>query len=192
LRPRGLEPPRTIQSARPSTTFTSCGCSEQRPDRANRGGCWTYWTQWKGWMLSRRLRTAPALVAQNGRTAVSSPLAEEGSSTMAGPRRPSIDRYAPNSVPTARIEAMWACCPRRLVLVCAPTIGWGIRPRWVPCFRCPASTGARGVRADSRARRGPLPKSRAPVDQDVRIARACAKTGATAASVGEVKGRGCG
>jgi hypothetical protein len=55
MRPRGLEPPRTNQSTRPSTRSAPCGCSEQRPNRANCGVFWTHWTRWKGWMLSRVL-----------------------------------------------------------------------------------------------------------------------------------------
>jgi hypothetical protein len=55
VRPRGLEPPRTIQSTRPSTLNAACRCVERRPNRPKCEVPWTDWTGWRHWMLSRVL-----------------------------------------------------------------------------------------------------------------------------------------
>jgi hypothetical protein len=55
MRPRGLEPPRTNQSTRPSTLCRACRCFQGHPDRPNCEFPWTHWTKWTQWMLSRVL-----------------------------------------------------------------------------------------------------------------------------------------
>ena len=56
VRPRGLEPPRTVRSTRPSTGYGGCGCVRGRPDRPFRAGFWTYWTGvWRGGCSQRVL-----------------------------------------------------------------------------------------------------------------------------------------
>jgi hypothetical protein len=61
-RPRGLEPPRINQSRRPSTRSAPCGCSGQRPNRAN-CGLLDALDALKGWMSSRVLSRICVLAA---------------------------------------------------------------------------------------------------------------------------------
>jgi len=112
MRPRRLELPRTNRSGRPSTTYASCGCGWRRPDRANRGVCWTHWTRWKGWMLSRLLsgplRNLPALQrrlshtrARGSSTSWSVPVSR---GTRRSPARKAFERVriAPDSTKSLR------------------------------------------------------------------------------------------
>jgi hypothetical protein len=55
MRPRGLEPPRTIKSTRPSTLDEPRRCLQRRPNRPIWEVSSTEWTQWTGWMLPRVL-----------------------------------------------------------------------------------------------------------------------------------------
>jgi hypothetical protein len=55
VRPRGLEPPRTIQSTRPSTRITLRRYGFWRLIGPNWSVFCTDWTPWTGWMLPRVL-----------------------------------------------------------------------------------------------------------------------------------------
>ena len=55
MRPRGLEPPRTNQSTRPSTRITLCRYGSWPLKVANCAVFCTDWTPWTGWMLPRVL-----------------------------------------------------------------------------------------------------------------------------------------
>ncbi len=125
VRPRGLEPPRTIQSTRPSTLTEPCRCFETRGDRANRELPCTNWPRWKGWMLSRllsrRLRISPSLRTQSTRSAASEPLAEERVE-----HERSILVVAPDValVGEEALECVLECAASDSVFVCHPAAGW--------------------------------------------------------------------
>jgi hypothetical protein len=53
MRPRGLEPPRTIQSTRPSTGCMGCRYVQRRPKRPTCAVSRTHWTGWTIWTLSK-------------------------------------------------------------------------------------------------------------------------------------------
>jgi hypothetical protein len=55
MRPRGLEPPRTNQSTRPSTGIRARRWVQERLNRPNCVIVWTRWTYWTAWMLSPML-----------------------------------------------------------------------------------------------------------------------------------------
>jgi len=131
VRPRGLEPPRTNQSTRPSTKYAPCRYPEQRLDRANRGVCWTHWTRWKRSMLSRLLsrllsRQRRGLGRRSwcrmlARSAASEPLAEEGVE-----HEWSILVVASGValVGEQAFERVLQCAASDSVFVCDPAAGW--------------------------------------------------------------------
>jgi hypothetical protein len=53
MRPRGLEPPRTIQSTRPSTAYARRRPFQRRPARPFCAVWWTRWTDLAWWMFSK-------------------------------------------------------------------------------------------------------------------------------------------
>jgi hypothetical protein len=59
MRPRGLEPPRTIQSTRPSTLIRRCTCVEGRPERPFCDGSSTHGNHWTIWTLPKWCRGSP-------------------------------------------------------------------------------------------------------------------------------------